>query len=699
MFTKKEALLTIGVTTLIFTIILTLSSVLFFPSGEKLVGDAYISLENTQQDNFWSCWNKNCHGHYTIKDSLLQQCSRNCLTLARTPNSSRRASATNEPLQETVAQLIASDNNHINIDIISLKDYPQLIKSGELFNLAGSSLIFTRIDNNSYSWKKVPLEWKEDYGTDKISLPFGSPLGTTSWINLPFSFPFYSEEKDGFYISTDLSLILKDETTSDQICLPMENKFAGCKAKIVPLGRFMSDATTAHLKYGLDNVLITFTTDKPALDGIEIQVEVKSQGDIKISYKRVDHPALGTFAIGLIAGADKPYTSPDFNNNMGGSIEVNMPTSMIKAYSAPILDDEIFQNLIYTNYSDKYFDEVFATTDFTHIVGAIGTFGGSLSALSHVFYNDVEGTGFWLSNCENCEVDKHVKAIVYTNNLMKYDLNYSDTNNKLNHLLLHEFLHKWAAFIHATSPQQVCVDTNETTAACHWLINLPAADDNDCSSALLQNSQIATCYGYSWLDLYLMGLADANEVMDYDVSAIIIEQGERIPSFQTSQKEFNILPVIITQKSKAEFLANEQEFINLYKNYLIEFIKNYHKVTLQRGTILTNDQGSPPHVLFDQNTIPNLKNEDLSLYIADLLRSKSLNVDFKNKVYKTLPMSVQADICKFKGCDFSTMSKNLVDDIGKMSSKEEEDTKEKLLLLSKERFYQQEYKNSLQIIE
>jgi len=156
----------------------------------------------------------------------------------------------------------------------------------------------------------------------------------------------------------------------------------------------------------------------------------------------------------------------------------------------------------------------------------------------------------------------------------------------------HELAHRWIASVDAIVDGQL-IELQDNWCNCHWIegLHAPAAfpfkesqqaspmgggywrDNDNGTFTQFADSYFVPASGYSYLDLYLMGLIPADEVPDFflidnlslmdsdapdgplysgnridiTIEDIIASAGPRIPSFSESQKDFNTAFIYLTE--------------------------------------------------------------------------------------------------------------------------------------------------------
>jgi len=178
------------------------------------------------------------------------------------------------------------------------------------------------------------------------------------------------------------------------------------------------------------------------------------------------------------------------------------------------------------------------------------------------------------------------RANVMHMNTLGYGWNATDQLSS--HVIMHEFGHRWLYFIRILESGSVTSSLNPVSAHPAQYIDTPAAFHvfgNDEASVMGGGSFTpksdgtfsvrAANFGYSWTDLYLMGLADPNEVpswfyvansnpalgpeyyppdnisvsgnrINVDVQQVVSALGPRKPARAESPKSFRVLFVLVT---------------------------------------------------------------------------------------------------------------------------------------------------------
>lgn len=191
-------------------------------------------------------------------------------------------------------------------------------------------------------------------------------------------------------------------------------------------------------------------------------------------------------------------------------------------------------------------------------------------------------------------------------------------------VLMHEFGHRWLQFVETMENGSRTLALNPTPAHPPQFASTPAAfpvrTPYDTSTMgggwFTQNgnsftSATASAYGYSWLDLYLMGLAAPNEVpptyvidhtnppldsaytppsnvtvtgdrRDVAFQQVLDAMGPRTPTVTTSQHGFRVLFVLVASPDKPA-----DADVALVDQYRRAFQENFAKATGDRAWVQT----------------------------------------------------------------------------------------------------------------
>ncbi|HET8774327.1 MAG TPA: hypothetical protein VFP80_11065, partial [Thermoanaerobaculia bacterium] len=201
--------------------------------------------------------------------------------------------------------------------------------------------------------------------------------------------------------------------------------------------------------------------------------------------------------------------------------------------------------------------------------------------------------------------------------------NYSSVEERAGHVMLHEFGHRWLYNFPILEDGDESYALNPVSSHPAAYVHTPAAFPvhgvNEASvmggayfspqSDGSYRAHVAN-YGYSWTDLYLMGLAAPEEVppwfylagtalpreywpeegaiangekRDVEVGQIIAANGPRKPSSAISQRQFRVLFVLVTENG-VEATEAEVAKLNHWRD-LMEH--NFTLATGGRGSVVT----------------------------------------------------------------------------------------------------------------
>ncbi|HPW45173.1 MAG TPA: hypothetical protein PKU96_02240, partial [bacterium] len=565
--------------------------------------------------------------------------------------------------------LISKTTDEPHIEVISIKDTPWLVKSGNTFNLARMTITFTPQGDFGYRWKKEKLDWVDDYGElwDRIDM---GKVYRGEFKKLPFAFPFYDYEHDEISLLWGSGILFrnKNQKTADKTSINVLYDYAS-SPMISAIGGGLSLLGDIFYKENHDSVMITFI-GRPRVEnsfGIaEVQIILKKSGVIKISYGNVESRALDNFMVGLNAGRGEEIQLMDFNNlNSGESRAADHPVGLIWDNDPVSFDNQKLLKHIEFLHPDRSYDAVVVVNDFTHLNKSVNAegIGGTLGAVMTIHFNDTIGTGYPPTDCEknNCEELSKAKALIKLNDIYQFDRNYDNEDGKFYELLLHEFGHKWMAFTNYEEPRNPCAGGDLANKSCHWVVNYSAAHDPACHSSLYGMSvspYIRDCIGYSHLDLYLMGLESKSQAKEQIGSAIdrIVERyGERSPSYKNSQKIFNLLMVFATKKTVQDFMNEDKEKLDMIREYTKRFPKVFAKVTMSRGMIVFDVAKKDAPKCDNPTPIGCYKSLDANETLWMILNgmyNKDVSANIR-ELYNALPKIALDNVCRTVRCDFT----------------------------------------------
>lgn len=492
-----------------------------------------------------------------------------------------------KPVWSAKAKNISTDFPPLTI--VSLKNYPQVVKSGENLTVEGSTLTFTPQAGANYAWNKSALEWDADYdGEEPVPVPADFLDFKADPVALPFPFPFFGTFYNTLYLSSRLELAFPKAPGNAKPC--QWPALTDCAPRIFGTGGMQSNGHFFVKKTATD-LLVTYLSD-PVPDmpwkNIEVQFRLQPSGMIKISYKALQNPYAHDFFLGVYSGTSQSLQTSALNDpkKISGGGPGAQSKSLVYAGKGFVIDPVPLHKILVAALPQETYDAVLILSDFAYASEGTttGMLAGTLGAQTRIMYNDVQGIGFPLY-CEDndCDTWSHAQAFMHLKNIRSANPAYATVaGNGFYHAMLHEFGHKWGAFLNYSSGK--CVGPY-TTSQCHWEGVPPAAYDAADISALAHEG--VSGHGYSMMDLYAMGLAPSGAVKPYNGLTIEYVQqklGPRVPAFNVAKKTFNIGAVMLTQRDVGA-MAGDTDLLNIVRGYLNGFAAHVAKITLGQATI------------------------------------------------------------------------------------------------------------------
>ena len=487
-------------------------------------------------------------------------------------------------------------------DLIHLEMEPGAVMPAREFDLDYRTLRFTP-EGDGYRVENLPLRWDADFGVS----------ATASAVTLRnFAFPFSGERHHTLHLGTG-ALTFAHPAGGEATSFDMERyvrlrtvapsfvgEVSGIAAFLKP--RLSGDRFVRELS---DRVIVTWVlSESPG--GIQsftweptvnrIQVVLHESGVIDLSYNEV---SARDAIVGVFPMVDPEAVVPDIASPQG------MDFSSVRPADGPFpVPFEAFhwserpspQNVacsviealgdrfdFIASYSDFRVDDPEGGTPMTGPRGGdvtgIGRDTGNLAA----FCSEGQLQAMYVQPISTAAVQQHERSP--DGSMTDYDYAVSQ--------IAHELGHRWAAFATAI------VDGEEITLGpTHWAtaVHLPAAfpygrpyeadimggstwhENPDGTFTQLDRAFYNPAKGWSWLALYLMGLAPPEEVppffilrdlerldrtdtegrpifqgdkVELTVDHVIDAMGPRTPPFGEAQTEFNTAIVVITEPGEA----------------------------------------------------------------------------------------------------------------------------------------------------
>ena len=538
--------------------------------------------------------------------------------------------------------------------IFDLAAIPGMFEDGLMyFNLEGKTITFSKIDNNNYQWQKEDLIWEDDYLGDEIDASYthimqGAQIITrfdAIAINLPFQFPFFNHDHDTCWFAEYGNLIFENKNGLEKPP-SQEDKLQNLKSKspsILTFTQKLEFDGKLHVKTESASILITYVMNP--IDGtpnrkLEYQIKLWSNGNIRISYKIIHHFLLVNNRAGLIAGYQEEALETSFSNTSSGESSNSYPTGQVEFFDAVRFSSEDITKLatlLYQKFPNVAYDAIFVINDFPLSIGK------HLASYTS-FFNIVLGTGKDIEDYSTDNFDaSHVHTILYLGDIDFVNINPEITTQIANQPVLHcfhtlaahEFGHKWIQHLpFLNDGNGHWANTNDVTplAACetpyysvmgfnaNLSIDPTKTNNGGCN---VQTSSSEFMYGYSSIDLYLMGFLPPEEVTpfaeSYSVYDVIETVGERIPSHEFSKKTFNAMILFITKNNPEQLIQNPNK-LDLIVEYLKNYSKHFRTVTLGKGRMLFSDFiTSVPTSIFERIGKGMAKKKDKELDLKEKL--------------------------------------------------------------------------------
>jgi hypothetical protein len=204
-----------------------------------------------------------------------------------------------------------------------------------------------------------------------------------------------------------------------------------------------------------------------------------------------------------------------------------------------------------------------------------------------------------------------------------FTYNYNTAAESASQVILHEFGHRWLYFFRFANNGEISSALNPISAHPAAYVSTPAAfpvfTENESSvmggavfmpeGTNTYRTRVAN-RGYSWMDLYLMGLASASEVAPWyyltgttlraeywpddnvvvtgdkhevKLDQVVAVHGERFPSAAYSQKKFKVLFVLVTEPGKP---ATDADVAKM-NEWRANFERTFYLATGGRGGVET----------------------------------------------------------------------------------------------------------------
>ncbi len=532
------------------------------------------------------------------------------------------------------------------VRIVKVKDQPQLITSGEIIDLNFQTIIFKPKDNNNYQAVRSNFNWIDSSPSNPAGFATFSVTQTTpdQLIELPESFQFFGKAQTQIYLSPKGRLTFpKDPNSTPQPGQPNcklgssePSDWISCGAGISITSRNTVGETGGYFEYGAidDGVtkgfLITFTTNTDATNPntvMQYQVFLASNGDIHLTTGRMDNPTLPYSSRGLTPGNYAATIKTTFDSTT--ETNENTPTGMIEHSDSSTLNYEAVGELLQTGNPGRYFDAVFIVSDFALANGT------SQMPMMKLYKTSETGLGTIVNSSMATFNTDLLPAVISLANLDTADISPTSTSSRsLANFMAHEFAHKWIAHtqVLANSAGHWNEQTNTPTLYPNDLTQLYSSVMGGRNYSVKDQGGVANPYGYSALDLYLMGLLPAALVPEdscgfapitqdspycHSFQSLISKLGTRYPTYEFSRKTFNAAFIYLTKdiSSDSEFTIETRQKAQLLSEHL-DFFQTYFKAATNGvGSVVFEGEKAIVQTPVFPDSVPQKLRDKVSLLI------------------------------------------------------------------------------------
>lgn len=520
-------------------------------------------------------------------------------------------------------------------DLVHLELNPGAVEPAHLFDLDGRTLRFTP-EGAGYRVENAPLAWDDDPGaaTEEDSVRLRN-----------FTFPFSGRRNERFTVATgaltfphpetgeptefDLERYVRLRTVGPELV----GTVSGIAAFLKP--RLSGDT---FVKQTADRVVVTWVlsesvgniqsfTWEPTVN--RIQAVLHESGVIELSWDGVSarDALVGVYPMGGPLAGVAP-TAMDLSAARSGDGPVATPFEGFHWSESPRARDVACS--VITALGDR-FDFIASYSDFRVDdpeggTPSTGPRGGNVSGLGR-------DMGTPADYCSQGRFQFMFAQPVSTAAVQQHERSPDGRMTEYNYAvsqIAHELGHRWAAFADAL------VDGERVRLGpTHWAtaLHLPAAfpygrsyeadimggstwqENPDGTFTQLDRAFYNPAKGWSWLGLYLMGLAPPDEVPPFfmlrnlertdrtdaegrpiyrgrkvalTVDDVIAAEGPRLPPFEEAQKAFNTAIVVITEPGEEPTDILLHNARNIAAKWL-----EYWEITTDGRSTMTVDPGSP----------------------------------------------------------------------------------------------------------
>ena len=473
--------------------------------------------------------------------------------------------------------------------LIVLQLAPENFRSASLIDLESQTIRFTPADGR-YTAETIDLQFEENVGS------WFDSYGRDAWSGNEFTFPFAGTVWDRLYINHVGSITFEKKPSPGNGFASLESELpklidpGSSQPTISPL-YFHQWSTNTYVNEMPDRVVITWdgTWGWTGLFAIEadpqnsasvFQAVLHTDGTIDFNYK-----SLGT-EVGVVGVF--PYVPAGIsdvqNVDFTADIDRELPGIFYEAFLYPASPD-------LRSVACSVLPEVGDNYDFMAIYTQFRLDKVLAGSYMTVISNAIEGIGLGQFSRSNsyCSDGRLTSAIVngtYIDALQGTPAGPSGPDDNYNFAMSqlgHEFGHNWIANVSAVVDGETLKLTDDG-CNCHWAQGVHApvphpwkearqasamgggywVDNNDGTFTQIADAYFVPASGFSYLDLYLMGLIgpesvpdffiiqdlleirtneDGNKVfsgkrVDLTIDNIIASEGPRVPDWNASQKAF-----------------------------------------------------------------------------------------------------------------------------------------------------------------
>ncbi len=470
----------------------------------------------------------------------------------------------------------------------TLRAAPFLTSADRPFDLSGRSLQFTPVSDQAYVVSSTPLQYDSNVGGLLQRFMRVGSLHYTTYRITSFTFPFGGIRRSEidpyeagaiFFSVPPIVQPPLTEGSLQQLPFPMIAPF------LVPRTVVSPPTVDLFVRETSDSLLLTWRVPADLYSGnfaYDVQARLESDGGIVFSYRvtgGITWPAVAVIA-GPLLPPIPPAPPPRFQNVDLSAVNGMVPLPIVEVFSAPTLDPGLVWASLKTTfgYRDDDIDAVAIyqdfTTDIVNFASAYCIIGnpGVDGVMNRVRADEIQfGTRFPLRTAQ-----------MHMGNITQATPGAPNT-----WVFVHEFAHRWLYWFDYTLDGVTKTQNGHPSYFTNTTAAFPQPGANATYSPIGGNSwtdkgnnTYSTYYcgvepGFSWHELYLMGLAAPEEVAswfflddatltgfaspcisiytlsgrrhDIGIDNILQANGARVPGVATSGKVFKVVLVLLTR--------------------------------------------------------------------------------------------------------------------------------------------------------